>query len=217
MKQMGWKEGQGLGKHNDGIDECVQIQRRGDLMGLGFTSRTPEDQDAQWWTQIYETGLKSGSGRKVRPMGFVKSKDGLKSVGVLGQEEEDLTSDVSDEEDEPMGKGKDRKKAQELSRSERLKKKLQGGFFRFKRGEVLKPEFEENAEDEIRKEGEEENRIMEESGEEQIEEEEIAEKGEALENAEYVRHHFSHFFDCSSEYTKRDKKIFQKFVNLVSK
>jgi hypothetical protein len=35
MASMGWKEGNGLGKKQQGITECVQIRRRDDGLGLG--------------------------------------------------------------------------------------------------------------------------------------------------------------------------------------
>ncbi len=36
---MGWKEGNGLGKQQNGIKECVQIKRRDDGLGLGVKSQ----------------------------------------------------------------------------------------------------------------------------------------------------------------------------------
>lgn len=53
---MGWKEGQGLGKNLDGIVDCIQIERRDELKGLGFEKRnfhsTQDD-----WESIYNKAL----------------------------------------------------------------------------------------------------------------------------------------------------------------
>ena len=35
LEKMGFKEGQGLGKNDDGITECIQIKRRDDGAALG--------------------------------------------------------------------------------------------------------------------------------------------------------------------------------------
>ena len=35
MVQMGWKEGKGLGKNQNGNTDCVQVKRREDNLGLG--------------------------------------------------------------------------------------------------------------------------------------------------------------------------------------
>jgi Pin2-interacting protein X1 len=35
MVSMGWKEGNGLGKNQQGTRDCVQIRRREDNVGLG--------------------------------------------------------------------------------------------------------------------------------------------------------------------------------------
>lgn len=34
MKQMGWSEGQGLGKHEDGIKEAIRVKKKDDNKGV---------------------------------------------------------------------------------------------------------------------------------------------------------------------------------------
>ena len=115
MKQLGWKEGDGLGKRADGISDCVQLKRREELTGIGFKTGPNGQLDDRWWSNIYNSAInrnKQQAGNKARSgvMGFRKSGE-LNSTpflnkGVLAEaiEEEELTSDVEDTDDEDFSK-----------------------------------------------------------------------------------------------------------------
>ena len=60
MESMGWSEGKGIGKNEDGMKECIQITRREDGVGLG-----QEEIDAKksfkwndaFWDNVYNKNL----------------------------------------------------------------------------------------------------------------------------------------------------------------
>ena len=56
MKMMGWTEGQGLGKNEDGINEPIQAARREGNLGLGL-KRKEEAWNDDWWKNIYSTAM----------------------------------------------------------------------------------------------------------------------------------------------------------------
>ena len=57
MKKMGWSEGKGLGKKDDGSTECLQVQRRTEFLGLGNTPEAGSDWKDQWWEKGYSSTL----------------------------------------------------------------------------------------------------------------------------------------------------------------
>ncbi len=64
LKSMGWDEGKGLGRKEDGMTECIQIQRREEGTGLG----RPKDKTSsfrwndQFWVDVYNsTAAKIGA------------------------------------------------------------------------------------------------------------------------------------------------------------
>ena len=218
MKQMGWREGEGLGKHRDGIKECIQIQRREELVGLGFKQQTPDQRDSDWWTQIYERGLNKKAPASGR-MQFVQGK-GLKTVGVLARDEEDLTSDLSEEEEQASGAGQAQRQAPRLSALELMRQKMKSEFSMFQKGETLKSEFEDNWHKKKEAEGndiEDESEDLQNGAEELDLETDLKANSESLDNLDYVREHMMGYFDCSSEYSKKEKKIYAKFLELISK
>eukprot|EP00826_Nyctotherus_ovalis_P043976 TRINITY_DN46_c0_g1_i2.p1 TRINITY_DN46_c0_g1~~TRINITY_DN46_c0_g1_i2.p1 ORF type:complete len:131 (-),score=39.27 TRINITY_DN46_c0_g1_i2:113-505(-) len=54
LKKLGWKEGKGLGKKEDGRTNCVQLKRRAENMGLGFEEAAPAE-DPKWGNEFWET------------------------------------------------------------------------------------------------------------------------------------------------------------------
>lgn len=78
LKMMGWKEGDGLGQQKDGLKECVQIGRRKELSGLGYSQSKANEKSHNWWEDLYNKTVKKIS-RKIK-----KSK-GLRKKKVLGK------------------------------------------------------------------------------------------------------------------------------------
>ena len=59
MVQMGWKEGNGLGKDQNGQKDCVQVKRREDNVGLGRkTLGGPTNWKDDWWNETYNNSIK---------------------------------------------------------------------------------------------------------------------------------------------------------------
>ena len=58
LKLMGWKEGDGLGQKKDGLKECVQVGRRKELSGLGYSNMKAEDKSHTWWEDLYNKTVK---------------------------------------------------------------------------------------------------------------------------------------------------------------
>ena len=56
MEQMGWSDGKGLGKAEDGMKDCIQVTRREEGAGLGGETETPSNTfkwNDSFWTDIY--------------------------------------------------------------------------------------------------------------------------------------------------------------------
>ncbi|CEL94736.1 unnamed protein product [Vitrella brassicaformis CCMP3155] len=54
LKKMGWKEGNGLGREQQGTTSCLQIKKREQALGLGADSKdAPEEQWKNWWGDLY--------------------------------------------------------------------------------------------------------------------------------------------------------------------
>ncbi len=55
---MGWKEGNGLGKNEDGVKECIQIKRREEGKGIG--KEIPKGSWADnWWEKQFDGVVKA--------------------------------------------------------------------------------------------------------------------------------------------------------------
>ncbi|KAH7649066.1 hypothetical protein FG379_001655 [Cryptosporidium bovis] len=55
LQKMGWSEGKGLGKGEKGIQECIQVDKKLDTLGLGATlSGESSSRDwVDWWKDAY--------------------------------------------------------------------------------------------------------------------------------------------------------------------
>ena len=61
LEKMGWKEGDGLGKNNDGMKEHIKIKKREEAIGLGADNGAavhtgPAD---GWWMDAYSDSIKN--------------------------------------------------------------------------------------------------------------------------------------------------------------
>ena len=64
---MGWKEGEGLGKNEDGMKSCIQITRREEGTGLGNENTTPAATfkwNDSFWTDMYNQNASKFTGIK---------------------------------------------------------------------------------------------------------------------------------------------------------
>ncbi len=58
MAKMGWKEGQGLGKNADGIQQHISIKKRDENVGLGLeNAKAAEAVADNWWHNTFSTNL----------------------------------------------------------------------------------------------------------------------------------------------------------------
>lgn len=59
LKKFGWEEGRGLGKNEDGREECIQQLRRDGNAGLGSHKQTSSEHEWQnWWSDVFNTAAK---------------------------------------------------------------------------------------------------------------------------------------------------------------
>ena len=206
MKTMGWKEGEGLGKNKSGILECIQIRRREEVVGLGFKNNKGLDADDDYWSQMYNRGIGK---EKKSGLNFVKGNS-LKSVkakaqGCLADEEleEDLTSDVSDSEDEEQVK-ETKKVMVELTPRQRLMMKMKGKLTMFSKGEVLDSQFKNKVvKSELLTKMKTKTKIIKKK----------VQKSPRIK----LNQKFNQFFDKKSLYSKRDHKLFKKFQQILKK
>ena len=67
LAKMGWQEGQGLGKNQDGMKDCIQITRREEGTGLGNENVTPAATfkwNDSFWTNMYNENASKFKGIK---------------------------------------------------------------------------------------------------------------------------------------------------------
>ncbi|ETV80230.1 hypothetical protein H257_06576 [Aphanomyces astaci] len=53
MEKMGWTEGKGLGKDEQGMATHIKVKRREENAGVGVETKEKEDQTNQWWYNVY--------------------------------------------------------------------------------------------------------------------------------------------------------------------
>lgn len=54
LAKYGWKEGQSLGSSMKGVEECVQVQRREERVGIGAEKKSDSEWD-NWWSGAYDS------------------------------------------------------------------------------------------------------------------------------------------------------------------
>ena len=60
MEQLGWNEGKGLGKNEDGMKECIQVTRREEGTGLGqdeVKASTAFKWNDAFWDDVYNKNV----------------------------------------------------------------------------------------------------------------------------------------------------------------
>jgi hypothetical protein len=99
LAKYGWSEGQGLGSSMNGVEECVQVERREERIGIGAEKKSESEWD-NWWSGAYDS---------VAARIAVKVKNSERSVS---------TSSNDSETDEPVVVGKIKKKKKEKREEE---------------------------------------------------------------------------------------------------
>lgn len=105
MEKMGWKEGQGLGKNEDGMKKHIKAKKREDSAGLGTENMVTEAQSAvgeNWWHDAYANNLKSFTTKVSK-----KDKKGKKNKN---KEEKNDSTSSDDKKEKKEKKNKKRKK-----------------------------------------------------------------------------------------------------------
>ena len=80
LAKMGWKEGEGLGKNQDGMKDCIQITRREEGTGLGNENTTPAATfkwNDSFWTDMYNSNASKFA--TIKGEGTSKAKDSSSS------------------------------------------------------------------------------------------------------------------------------------------
>ena len=54
LAKYGWSEGQGLGSSMNGVEECVQVERREERIGIGAEKKSESEWD-NWWSGAYDS------------------------------------------------------------------------------------------------------------------------------------------------------------------
>jgi tuftelin-interacting protein 11 len=90
LAKYGWKEGQGLGSSMNGVEECVQVERREERVGIGAEKKSESEWD-NWWSGAYDS---------------VASKIAVK---VNSKKSSVVTSSSEEEQEVPKKKKKEKK------------------------------------------------------------------------------------------------------------
>jgi hypothetical protein len=54
LAKYGWKEGEGLGASMNGVQECVQVEKRNERVGIGAEKKSDSEWD-NWWSGAYDS------------------------------------------------------------------------------------------------------------------------------------------------------------------
>ncbi|CAD7938770.1 unnamed protein product [Amoebophrya sp. A25] len=99
LKKFGWDEGKGLGANLDGRQDCIQISRREERVGLGgekSSEATDEKQWDNWWSSAYNSVAQ-------KVLAGSTSADGQ-----TAKKKEEESEDASSSDDETGADGKPR-------------------------------------------------------------------------------------------------------------
>ena len=64
MQRMGWSEGKGLGKDENGEQSYIKVAKRDEAMGLGAETLPEEGAADGWWFQAFSSNLKQFKEKK---------------------------------------------------------------------------------------------------------------------------------------------------------
>jgi len=60
LRQWGWREGKGIGKHEDGVSTYIRVKKKDDTLGLGAVPANAVVAGA-WWERVYDYSAKSSA------------------------------------------------------------------------------------------------------------------------------------------------------------
>jgi Pin2-interacting protein X1 len=106
MEKMGWKEGQGLGKNEDGMKKHIKATKREDSAGLGTENMVTEAHSSvgeNWWHDAYATNLKSFTTK-------VSKKDKKDKKNKKDKKDKNESSSSDEKKEKKVKKNKKRKK-----------------------------------------------------------------------------------------------------------
>jgi hypothetical protein len=101
MQKMGWKEGQGLGRNEDGIAKHITLSKRDDNLGLGHdNAASAEGAKDHWWNNHFSEKLAAFTSS----IGKKNKKKNKKSKDKKSRESSSSSSSDSDDSDSEAGK-----------------------------------------------------------------------------------------------------------------
>ena len=102
MAKMGHKEGQGLGKAEDGMKAPIQISRREEGVGLGNENNAPKDTfkwNDSFWTDTYNQNAKKFQGITGEGVKIAESSSSSSSSDSSDEEQTKKANELSSDSD----------------------------------------------------------------------------------------------------------------------
>ena len=75
MEKMGWEEGKGLGKNEDGITESIKVKKMEQNAGIGAAEASLAEITDEWWRGAFDDGMKKVKDKKSSKKNKKKVKD----------------------------------------------------------------------------------------------------------------------------------------------
>ena len=75
MEKLGWEEGKGLGKNEDGITESIKVKKMEQNAGIGAAEASLAEITDEWWRGAFDDGMKKVKDKKSSKKSKKKDKD----------------------------------------------------------------------------------------------------------------------------------------------
>ena len=123
---MGWEKGKGLGKKEDGMQDCIQIKRREEGTGLGDINLTPAA-TFKWadafWDDAYNAAAKNFAEIEIKPEGKLVRSDSSDNDSGSSISEFEIEMSISRLTVKKSEKSKSIKKEKKTKKEEKKSKK----------------------------------------------------------------------------------------------